>query len=167
MDFTIKDNVLSADERQYLTNLIDKVDMPYYDTLSTLRNLYSYNQHPSEYNANDLHIINKLAKTAEAVYDVKLEICKHYFLRYVPGSSANMHMDDVSLSYVTSIVPLHISEDIEGGETCVYTKKGKKLVLPIDVGEVLFYGYRQKHSVDKLIKGSRLVLVSWFKRKEK
>jgi len=138
--------------------------MPYFEVQSRLRNLWQY--HYQRFTADDRHIIDKLKKTAESVYGVELDYNNHYFLRYEKGSFAIPHTDNPNTSYVTCVVPLEISDDIEGGETCVYTKNDGKLVLPIDVGEVLFYGYQQKHSVEKLIKGSRLVFISWFKRKE-
>lgn len=110
-----------------------------------------------------------------------------YFLRYIPNSFTRMHEDN---NTDMTIVTLLEDQDLVGGHAIVqdtYAQKdrpsnqicnrgrheiekppyGKKIitdVLPMKRGESLIYGKDLTHGVSKVYEGSRLVLVSWFKR---
>lgn len=110
-----------------------------------------------------------------------------YFLRYIPGSFTRMHEDN---NTDLTIVTLLDDKNLVGGHSLVKDRYigrerpnnqicsratheeknppyGQKIimdVLPMKVGDSLVYGADLSHGVSKVYEGSRLVLVSWYKK---
>ena len=116
-----------------------------------------------------------------------LKIHNQYFLNMTPGSFTRVHSDNNDLVKQTSITLLE-NNDLEGGEIIVYEPHYKSdMVVPEDgsvinryhdeynpgepvipivvkqgIGETITYGPNVQHSVSKVLKGNRLVLVTWY-----
>ena len=120
-------------------------------------------------------------------------IYSQYFLKYVEGSFTRKHTDnehDVGETVITLID----KEDLEGGNIVIYEPHFKDpdwqvtedngminwykdeyipgqqcipVVLEQEVGESLVYDHATSHSVSKVLKGTRTVLVTWYKRPKK
>jgi len=63
---------------------------------------------------------------------------------------------DYSHQCLSSVI--YLNDNYEGGETIV----GKKIVKP-ETGKIIFFnGSKVSHSVNKIIKGKRYTIASWF-----
>lgn len=123
----------------------------------------------------------------------KGEMYAQYFLKYIEGSFTKSHVDDEEAVGETAITLLD-KQDLVGGEIIVYEPhfkntdwevtedngminyyKGEYLpgqnIIPVvvdqEVGETVFYSHATMHSVSKVQKGSRIVLVTWYKNAPK
>ena len=116
-----------------------------------------------------------------------LKIFSQYYLRYTPGAFARAHCDDNNLVKKTAITLIDKSDDLEGGDIIVYEPHYKRnmevndttinrynlesyregdtitpVIVKQQVGETIEYAHNLKHSVSKVLKGHRTVLVSWY-----
>jgi hypothetical protein len=158
---------LSYDEFEYLnTSLLDNKGMsdleysilqekhPYAimrdDNALILSSMKHYGLHDSELNS---FLLNKFC-------DSKYDIDFFYELIYDVGDYTNPHLDK-EISIQTSIVLL--SDNFTGGEL---------LINDSDVGlnesgmYINFNGFKNKHSVNKVLSGQRRVLVIMFNKKQ-
>ena len=119
--------------------------------------------------------------------DENVEVMSQYFLKYTPGAFARAHSDDNNKVVKTAITLIDKSDDLEGGDIIVYEPHYKSnmevnentinrydpknyregdTVIPVivkqEVGETIEYAYDVKHSVSKVLKGYRTVLVTWY-----
>ena len=128
---------------------------------------------------NDQHII---------VDGLDNDIHSQYFLRYEEGSFTRRHTDNDQEVGETAI-SLIDSDNLEGGDIIVYephykntswevTQENKTLnyykeeyapgahiipeVVKQDVGETVIYSHKTMHSVSRVSKGTRIVLVTWY-----
>lgn len=116
-----------------------------------------------------------------------LKISSQYFLDYVIGSFTRVHSDNNDLVKKTSITLVE-ANDLEGGDIIVYEPHYKsdmevpedgsvinrysgdyvpgETIIPVvvkqEVGETIAYGPNVMHSVSKVLKGNRVVLVTWY-----
>lgn len=116
-----------------------------------------------------------------------LKISSQYFLDYEIGAFTRVHSDNNDLVKKTSITLVE-ANDLEGGEIIVYEPHYKsdmevpedgtvinrysgdyvpgETIIPIvvkqEVGETIAYGPNVLHSVSKVLKGNRVVLVTWY-----
>lgn len=118
--------------------------------------------------------------------DNSLRVYSQYFLEYPVDSFTRAHVDDNDRIVKTAITLIEV-EDLEGGEIIVYEPHYKKdwevtpevlnrykegdykpgeTVIPIvvkqEVGQTVEYAHNVKHSVSKVLKGRRVVLVTWY-----
>jgi predicted 2-oxoglutarate/Fe(II)-dependent dioxygenase YbiX len=116
-----------------------------------------------------------------------LKIHNQYFLDYVVDSFTRVHSDNNDLVKKTSITLVE-ANDLEGGDIIVYEPHYKsdmevpedgsvvnrysgdyvagETIIPVvvkqEVGETIAYGPNVLHSVSKILKGNRVVLVTWY-----
>lgn len=115
-------------------------------------------------------------------------IHSQYFLRYEEGSFARRHVDNDQEVGETAITLIDIN-DLEGGDIIIYEPHFKDTswevfegnrtlnyykeeyapgsqiipeVVKQDVGETVIYSHNTMHSVSRVTKGSRIVLVTWY-----
>jgi len=116
-------------------------------------------------------------------------IHSQYFLRYEEGAFTRRHTDNEDEVGETAITLID-SNNLEGGDIIVYEPHYKDnswkvtdetgpwlnyyreeyepgaqiapVILKQDVGETLIYSHNTMHSVSKVTKGSRTVLVTWY-----
>jgi len=114
-----------------------------------------------------------------------------YFLLYPEDSFTKAHVDNDDIVVKTGITLVE-AKDLEGGEILIFEPHYKKEmevtpevtnrykegsyrpgdpVIPVvvrqEVGETIFYDHNTYHAVSKVLKGTRLVLVTWFKNPQK
>ena len=119
--------------------------------------------------------------------DENVEVMSQYFLKYTPGAFARAHSDDNNKVVKTAITLIDKSDDLEGGDIIVYEPHYKSdmevnentinrydpnnyregdttcpVIVKQSVGETIEYAYNVKHSVSKVLKGYRTVLVTWY-----
>jgi hypothetical protein len=115
-----------------------------------------------------------------------LRLYAQYFLEYPVGSFTKAHTDNNDCIQKTAITLVE-TEDLEGGDIIVYEPHYKKdwdvtpdvlnrytegdytpgeTIIPVivnqKVGETVEYAHNVKHSVSKVLKGRRVVLVTWY-----
>jgi|TARA_R110000744_G_scaffold301238_2_gene410346 predicted 2-oxoglutarate/Fe(II)-dependent dioxygenase YbiX len=117
-----------------------------------------------------------------------LKIHNQYFLDYIEGSFTKAHSDNNDLVKKTSITLVEVN-DLVGGDIIVYEPHYKsdmevpedgsvinrynerdaaegRAIIPVivkqEVGETIAYGPDVMHSVSKVLKGNRIVLVTWY-----
>jgi len=143
----IEDNVLSDDD-------IKKLE-PFYT-------------HPHE--QYDQSIVVNISPDHEIVQKVKSKINDNFkqfnkvdwsqIIAYPTGSSKGFHIDDVS-EETTGTSVTFLNDNIVGGEAVV---EGVN-IAPLKGRTYFIDGRMYKHSVLNVIKGSRLTLTSWYKKK--
>lgn len=172
------------------------------EELDYLRTLYNTIKVPTENIGRYFNLFNVKRKTIpdRTTYpqwvslkkrveeEVGIPTRANYFLLYVPGSFASIHVDNANTVDLTSITLLDKSTDLEGGQTIILRKYGKTEVdgniiepksdnnkiksmivpevLKHDIGNTIFYDKGLEHGVTHVNKGTRLVLVSWFRKKQ-
>ena len=121
------------------------------------------------------------------------ELYSQYFLTYIEGSFTKSHVDDDEAVGETAITLID-KENLEGGDIIIYEPHFKNtdwivtkengminyykdeylpgqsitpIVIDQKVGETIFYSHATMHSVSKVLKGKRTVLVTWYKIPEK
>jgi predicted 2-oxoglutarate/Fe(II)-dependent dioxygenase YbiX len=110
-----------------------------------------------------------------------------YFLKYIPGSFTNIHIDNPQRVFKTAITLVDASPTLIGGEAIILRdieptdlhdgierpgsvdkndNKGRSYKIPIvahqDIGSTLIYNNDVLHGVSKVIEGYRLVHVLWL-----
>lgn len=91
-----------------------------------------------------------------------------YILNYRKGSYMRPHLDNDGV-HLTCVTLLGASKDLYGGIPFFVDDKdqGKIFSAQILPGQSLIYPRHMRHGVSVIEKGSRLVLVSWFGKKQK
>lgn len=179
MSYTVE-NILSDRQVSDLINLF--LSMPSNPAHQDY-NLFDVDKrHPTGEQREGIDAFGALEKFAER------ELYSHYFLEYGPEAFTRMHtdnVDDVGLTMVTVL-----KSDCIGGDTLVhlpyekrqrpsnkYAKREKGQEAPIDQkiipkvvqvkdGQTMIYKRDLLHGVGQVEKGTRLVLVSWYKTNE-
>ena len=155
--------ILTVHDLKYLLDYMLGVEMEFRSKSAKLSNVWQH--HIKEINPRIKEIILKLQAKATQIYKEELELTHPYFLHYRRGAKADTHVDKKELAYVTVIVPLLLSKDMKGGESYIENHNGDQKVIPVAVGDSLYYNYKTQHGVKELIHGSRRVFITWFKRK--
>jgi predicted 2-oxoglutarate/Fe(II)-dependent dioxygenase YbiX len=118
----------------------------------------------------------------------ELKIHSQYFLDYIEGAFTRKHSDNNDVVKKTAITLVE-ANDLDGGDIIVYEphyksdmqvpedgsvlnrynekdyKPGDEIIPVIvkqKVGETIAYGPNVQHSVSKVLKGNRVVLVTWY-----
>lgn len=121
------------------------------------------------------------------------EMYAQYFLKYIEGSFTKSHVDNEE-EVGETVITLIDKEDLIGGDIIVYEPHfkntdweataengminyyrgeylpGQKIIPVIvnqEVGESIFYSHSTMHSVSKVLRGTRTVLVTWYNRPDK
>ena len=91
-----------------------------------------------------------------------------YMLNYRKGSYMRPHLDNDGV-HLTCVTLLGTSKDLYGGIPFFVDDEdqGKIFSAQILPGQSLIYPRHMRHGVSVIEKGSRLVLVSWFGKKQK
>tara|TARA_R100001460_G_scaffold4800_4_gene13561 strand:- start:29533 stop:30558 length:1026 start_codon:yes stop_codon:yes gene_type:complete len=118
-------------------------------------------------------------------------IYSQYFLEYPVNSFTRLHTDNNDEIFKTAITLVDV-EDLEGGDIIIYEPHYKldwdvtpdvlnryrdgdytpgDPIIPVivkqEVGETIEYEHNVFHSVSKVTKGKRLVLVTWYTKQKK
>tara|TARA_Y100000389_G_scaffold180684_1_gene195710 strand:+ start:321 stop:845 length:525 start_codon:yes stop_codon:yes gene_type:complete len=114
-------------------------------------------------------MVNSVKVVGERVTNRKYKISSSKFVDYVQGSYCKGHRDSVDQSNLSIITMIDMSSDLIGGEayfsrdsTSSYDQKFKMVPGPLYSGDSLLYGYNLFHGVDEIIRGRRLVLITWL-----
>lgn len=83
-----------------------------------------------------------------------------YYLQYGPGAWTQVHSDKPGIAL--TCVTLLDDKGLEGGETLFCTSNGMVEVMPLRVGESIFYTNDELHGVAKVKKGFRRVIICWL-----
>ena len=149
-------NFLSKEEYNLLIESNQNgLDIPKHD-LSYHRKCISKFIKLPKLKSNITEIISETNKELEA--DKEFE-----FIKYLPGDQFYWH-DDVQIGnpkvyYVSCIVLLN--EDFEGGE--LLFRENLKIIQPsISTGSLIIFSSKLKHKVNKITKGSRYSLCTWY-----
>jgi len=177
MAYTVE-NLISNDERAELIKLYNsrQSNIAHQDY-----NLFNMDKRliPSNY-WNELDSFKKIRERANR------STYSHYFLMYEEGSFTKFHTDNDDEIGLT-IVTLLDEVDLVGGETIVqlpfkepkkkegsYVKgtqtEGQRVipkVVEVEKGQSMIYDRSLMHGVAQVVKGKRLVLVSWFYNDER
>jgi hypothetical protein len=177
----IMDNILSDEELDEARDLAASLD---FYSVFQMYNIFHLDRAdiPKEDTSGFTNTLMKYSKHDTGVGS--------YFLRYKEGSFTRLHHDnDTDLTVVTLLE----DKDLVGGYSIVmgryderdrpahlYCKRhdredknppyGHEIIpdiLPVKVGESLVYGPDLQHGVSKVYGGERLVLVSWYRNKQK
>lgn len=87
-----------------------------------------------------------------------------YILEYSMGSFAELHSDDPDQADKTSVTMIDTSEDLSGGFAILFDRVGAPVVVEQKKGETLWYDTNIKHCVSTVFKGTRRVLITWWKK---
>lgn len=90
-----------------------------------------------------------------------------YLLNYQQGSFMRPHTDNKGV-YLTCVTLLGVSTDLYGGVPFFVDDEDEQKIFSahISPGQSLIYPRRMMHGVSVIEKGTRLVLVSWFGKKQ-
>ena len=88
----------------------------------------------------------------------------NYFLRYSIGSYAVVHRDNPITVDGTAITLLDRSDDLEGGDIITVGEDKQRKTIPQLVGQTVYYDSAVIHGVSKVTKGTRIVLITWFRK---
>jgi|TARA_Y100001951_G_C11137969_1_gene181937 hypothetical protein len=123
-----------------------------YYKLHKVRRLHPYSTHKE--------FFDKIKYFEQVFPFYKLNTC--YFLEYGKGSFAELHHDHISK--LTTVTMLNKSEDLIGGEFIISDDNDStSSIIDLRVGETYFLDQTVKHGVAKIVKGTRLVLITWMK----
>ena len=177
MDYELK-NILTPEDREHIMS-----------SLPDLEHVYWH----QNYNLHDVkkwqHGVNKRNFPAlQSIEDAfpELDLFAHYFLEYGVDSFTKQHTDN-DAHIVKTVVTLIQSTDLIGGETIVlktYNNKprpswaerkgeasyGKRIipeVVHMEDGQSIVYDQSLPHSVSQVKQGKRVVLITWFQRRDK
>lgn len=151
-------------------SLFNKDEIEYLKTL--------HQELPSNYHNQDVNLFfiyktivsNITSPLWDSVQEKLLEfhgrrcIVTNYFLRYTVGSYAKMHMDNPNTVDGTAITLLERSDDLEGGDIIIVGNDKERKVVPQLVGETIYYDTAVVHGVSKVTRGTRKVLITWFRK---
>lgn len=154
------------------------------EIIFNLNKYYDENKHKlkikDNYNVKNVrtlglnHIDNPdILEAGIEIYDLlnnkSLNPSSSYILEYYENSFTCTHVDligDEETNSITTVTLLHKSNDLLGGEILITDKKEKSIViLNQDIGEIISYSHRVPHGVSKVLKGTRRVLINWYKSK--
>jgi hypothetical protein len=95
-----------------------------------------------------------------------------YIIEYYEDSYTQIHTDKIGKEEedsLTTITLLDKSEDLNGGKIIlgdvIDNVVGSITIFEQDIGEMISYNHRTYHGVSKVLKGTRRVLVNWYKLK--
>jgi hypothetical protein len=154
------------------------------DELNYLNTLYIQHSpptfHPQDFNLFNVYktnLSNKLIADSKLWESIKQKLLDfhgrdctlttNYFLDYREEAYAKMHQDNPDTVAGTAVTLIEKSQDILGGDIVIGVhKEGKSNLrkLPQEVGTTIYYNAATNHSVTKVIKGNRKVLITWFRK---
>lgn len=153
-----KKQILSPEEIQYLKQLYYITPRQYHNQDVNLYQIYkSYITNIADYEWTIIK--NKLHEFHGS--DSPLT---NYFLEYKIGSKARNHQDNPDTVDGTGITLLDKSSDLIGGDILI-GRSNSETVLPQEIGETIYYDTAVNHGVSEVSQGTRLVLVTWFRKK--
>ena len=88
-----------------------------------------------------------------------------YILKYGIGSFAGLHSDDPHKADKTSVTLINTSQDLSGGFVFLIDRAGAPVVVEQNIGQTLWYDTGIKHCVSTVFKGTRRVLITWWKKR--
>jgi len=172
-------NILDLDEVEYLKQMFDKYPKNFWTRDYNLFNLYKCNI-PRRVYSNDVDSMRSITQKIKSHLDCK-EDTNYYFLKYIPNSFTQIHVDNPNRIQKTAVTLIDISEDLVGGEVVLISGISQSDLMPGEfrpnnnfkdikvpvvvrqkVGSTLIYNHNVKHGVTKVEQGHRLVFISWY-----
>lgn len=150
--------LFTLDEIEYLKSLYDRLPSTFHDQDVNLFHIHKTNINGVTNKHWDL-IQQKLFD-----FHGRKSAVTNYFLQYVVGSYAKMHLDNPKTVDGTAITLLEKSDDLEGGDIITVGGNKERKIIPQSVGETIYYDTAVVHGVSKVTQGSRKVLITWFRK---
>lgn len=150
-------NLLTQEELTYLRELYGASPKQFHTQDVNLFNLHKSNIG----NVQSKHW-NNIQLKLSAFHGRKCPVT-NYFLEYRVGSYAKKHQDNPDTVDGTAITLIDKSDDLVGGDIVVGRKEDER-VLPHSVGQTIYYTTAVFHGVSKVTQGSRIVLITWFRK---
>lgn len=172
MELFIKDRIITDDILEdilydlnskpgYLSSVEGDIDKIYY--VDQVRNSISKRLKVNEF----IDFANKIELICEKKFNSYFLVKEFEYLKYSEGSHFKKHQDTFpnknpkKVRRYTSITYLRKSSDLEGGELFLYDNDNP-ISANLNVGETIIFPSHIMHSVSKIIKGNREVLVGWI-----
>ena len=150
-------NILTQEELEYLKQLYSNSPKRFY---------------PQDVNLFSVYKVGIGTNNSDLWYSIQQKFFKfhgrvtsttNYFLEYQVGSYAQKHRDNPDTVEGTAVTLLDKSDDIVGGDVVVGQGNNER-ILPLSVGETMYYTAAVDHGVTKVERGSRIVLITWFRK---
>jgi hypothetical protein len=118
---------------------------------------------------SDFMVLNKLMSWVEGINDINIDwegsVQKEFYLqKYDVGDKFGKH-DDNAYNRLLS-VGLLLNDDYEGGDLIIDLKNGEHITLNKKTGNCFMFNSMLQHEVTKIIKGSRTVVLVFFKKSQ-
>ena len=119
---------------------------------SNLDRVYEYeDSYPIILQSNELHLIQNIIKD----FNINYKLDKVEIIKRENDSIMNDHIDyGDKLSFI-----LYLNDDYDGGETLI---ENKTIIEPKTGRILLFTNGNTMHRVNKVLNGTRFVMIGWF-----
>lgn len=158
----LKENLISQEAIDYLTKTFEE-NKVYVEKNWNLTKVWDYEPDKNIDDQVILMTIDKIVEAGESVIGQKLKWHAFKIVDYVEGSECYPHWDNPEASYLSCILMLDLSEDLEGGDPFFWRAKEQYIYpKPLKSGDLLMYSQNLIHGVDKVQRGRRLVAICWL-----
>lgn len=134
------------------------------------RNCYNVSFQHREFPDISLELLKLVGEIAPENLLEDLWFAQFEFIRYEGlGQQFGRHNDDaiggtIHNRFYTSVTMIEKSKDLSGGKLKIWTPSQKEYIIDLDPFETIIFPAHYDHEATPILKGRRVVLISWAQR---